>query len=207
MARRQGRTTRQPQFRLIEAPSRASAARNSSSSTAESVSATSATDLGSGGSGVLGRSAARQWRLPQRQPADRAPAEEAIDPLQQCVGGVLDFQRRGTFHPQHQRGRFLRLALDRPRPLDLQRLGVSGDLGSCDLRPSRHQFARGKSLLGIGVGKHVAEQDGKRFCRDRAGFCHGALISPAARRKHAYAARGLIALRSRSISRRRCIRS
>ena len=42
------RTFRLPQFRLIDAPSRASAARNSSSSTADSVSATSATALASG---------------------------------------------------------------------------------------------------------------------------------------------------------------
>ena len=48
-----------------------------------------------------------------------------------------------------------------------------GDLGARDLRPARHQFARGKALLGVGVGKHVAEQDGKRLCADRAGFCHG----------------------------------
>src|SRR4051794_30572227 len=34
--------------------------------------------------------ATRQRRLPERQPADRAPAEEAVDPLQDDVGGVLD---------------------------------------------------------------------------------------------------------------------
>src|SRR5665213_2771162 len=73
-------------------------------------------------------------RLPHRQPADRAPAEETVDPLQQGVGGVLDFQRRGPLDPQHQRGRFLRLALHRPRPLDLQRFRVPRDLGPRDLR-------------------------------------------------------------------------
>jgi hypothetical protein len=73
---------------------------------------------------------------------------------------MLDFQRHRTFHPQHQRGRFLRLALDGARPLDFQRLGMRGDLGPRDLRPARHQFSRGKSLLCVGVRKHVAEQDG-----------------------------------------------
>ena len=130
--------------------------------------------------GGRGAFPARQRRLPQRQPADRAPAEEAVDPLQDDVGGMLDLQRRRALHPQYQRGRFLRLPLHRPRPLHLQRLGMGGDFGAGDVSPARHQFARGKTLLGVGVGKHVAEQDGERFCRDRAGFCHGCLISAAA---------------------------
>src|SRR5437762_6482157 len=49
---------------------------------------------------------------------------------------------------------------------------MAGDVGAGNLRPARHQFARGKALLGIGVGKHVAEQDGKRFCADAAGLVH-----------------------------------
>ena len=104
---------REPQFRLIEAPSRASAARSSSSSTAASVAATLADR---GGIGRAGRSwpvAARQRRLPQRQPADRVPAEEAVDPLQDDVGGMLDFQRHRALDPQHQRRRLLRAG---PRP-------------------------------------------------------------------------------------------
>ena len=46
--------TRQAQFRLIEAPSRANAARSSSSSTDDRDSATSATDLGSGAREAVG---------------------------------------------------------------------------------------------------------------------------------------------------------
>ena len=41
---------------------------------------------------------------------------------------------------------------------------MGSDFGAGDLRPARDQLARGEPLLGIGVGKHVAEQDGKRFC-------------------------------------------
>src|SRR5664279_2674763 len=63
-------------------------------------------------------------RLALRQAPHRAPAEEAVDPLQDDVGAMLDFQRHRTLHPQHQRRRFLRLALHRPRPLDFQRLGM-----------------------------------------------------------------------------------
>src|SRR3954468_890466 len=95
--------------------------------------------------------ATRQRRLPERQPADRAPAEEAVDPLQDDVGGVLDFQRHWAVHPQHQGGRFLRLAFDGTRPLDFQRLGMRRDLRACDLAPARHQLARGKPLLGVRV--------------------------------------------------------
>src|SRR5882757_3226611 len=69
---------------------------------------------------------------------------------------------------------------------------MRGHLGTRDLRPARHQFARGKPLFGISVRKHVAEQDGQRFCRDRAGLAHGetlcdhipmSLSGAAARRK------------------------
>src|SRR5437868_13550209 len=55
MASGHGRAWREAQFRLIEAPSLASAARNSASSTEDRVSATSATDFGSGASGTAGR--------------------------------------------------------------------------------------------------------------------------------------------------------
>src|SRR5690349_15530661 len=67
--------------------------------------------------GSLGPIAARQGSLPQGNPAHRMPAEEAVDPLQDHVRAVLNFQRHWALHPQHQRGRFLRLARDLPRPL------------------------------------------------------------------------------------------
>src|SRR3954449_11124158 len=69
---------------------------------------------------------------------------------------------------------------------------MGGDLGARYLRPARHQFPRGKTLLGVGVGKHVAEQDGERLCGNRAGLAHGetlcdhipmSLSGAAARRK------------------------
>src|SRR5262245_28767659 len=112
----------------------------------------------------------RQRRLAQRQPADRVPAEEAVHAFQQHIGLVLDLQRRRPLDPQHQRRRFLRLALHRPRPLHLQRLGVTCDIGPRNFGPARDKFARRKTLLGIGVGKDVAEQDGKRFGADGAGL-------------------------------------
>ena len=172
------------QFRLIAAPSRASAARSSSSSTADRVSATFATDFGSGArlragplrrdSGAC-RSASRPTALQPKKRLTRCRMTS-----DECW--ISSASR--ALHPQHQRGRFLRLSFHRPRPLHLQRLGVGGDFGAGDVSPARHQFARGKTLLGVGVGKDVAEQDGKRFCRDRAGFCHGALYHLARRRRH-----------------------
>jgi len=106
------------------------------------------------------------------QPANRMPAEEAVDPFQDDVRFVLDLQRRRPLDPQHQRRGLLRLALDRPRPLHLQRFGMTRHVGARDLRPARDQFARGKALLGIGVGEDVAEQDGERLCADAAGSGH-----------------------------------
>ncbi len=41
---------------------------------------------------------------------------------------------------------------------------MGGDFGTGDFGPARHQLTRRKPLLGIGVGKDVAEQDGKRLC-------------------------------------------
>src|SRR4030081_3006581 len=49
---------------------------------------------------------------------------------------------------------------------------MGGDFGAGDFRPARDQFARGKSLLGVGVGKNVAEQDGKRLGADPTGLVH-----------------------------------
>ena len=86
------------------------------------------------------------------------------------MGRVLDLQCHRALDPQHQRRRLLRLALDRPRPLHLQRLGMGRDLRPGDLRPPRHQLARGKALLGIGLGKDVVKQQRERLCADGAGF-------------------------------------
>ncbi len=118
---------------------------------------------------------ARQRRLAQRQPSYRAPAEETVDALQDDIRAMLDFERHRALHPQHQRGRLLRLSFHRPRPLDFQGLGMGGDFGTGDLGPACDQFTRGEPLFGIGVGKHVAEQDGERFRADRTGFGHGFL--------------------------------
>src|SRR3954447_16669809 len=49
--------------------------------------------------------ASRQRGLAQRQPADGAPAEEAVDALQDHVRTMLDFQRHRSLDAQHQRCR------------------------------------------------------------------------------------------------------
>ena len=58
---------------------------------------------------------------------------------------------------------------------------MGGDFRPGNLRPPRHQLARRKTLLGIGLGKDVVEQDPERLGADGAGFGrefgHGALIA------------------------------
>src|SRR5258708_34957583 len=49
---------------------------------------------------------------------------------------------------------------------------MGGDFGAGDFRPARDQFARSESLLGVGVGKNVAEQNGKRLGADPTGLVH-----------------------------------
>src|SRR5215813_15572617 len=60
--------------------------------------------------------------LPQPQSPDRLPAEEAVHSLEDDAGEVLDFDRRRSLDPQHQRARLGRVAVGRPRPLDFFRL-------------------------------------------------------------------------------------
>ena len=67
-----------------------------------------AATAGSGGLGGSGRRAPAQRRLAQRQAADRLPAEEAVDPLQDHRRQMLDFDRGRALDPQHQRGGFRR---------------------------------------------------------------------------------------------------
>src|SRR5215813_3094651 len=69
--------------------------------------------------GALRRSLATAKRgLPQPQSPDRLPAEEAVHPLQDDAGEVLDFDRGRSLDPQHQRARLGCVAVGSPRPLD-----------------------------------------------------------------------------------------
>ena len=86
--------------------------------------------LGRGLPGYGGQRPAFQPGAALRQLADGVPAEEAVDALQDQIGGMLDLQGHRAFDPQHQRRRPFRLAVDRPRPLDLQRLGMRGDVAA-----------------------------------------------------------------------------
>ena len=165
------------QFRFIAAPNRASAARDSSSSTEDRDTGDFGHLLRVRGAARRGPLAPRQRRLAQRQFAHRTPAEEAVDPLQDHVRGMLDLQRHRALDPQHQGGRLLRLAFDRPRPLHLQGLRMGGDFRAGNLGPAGHQLARGKALLGIGVGEDVAEQEERGFALTRPGLDIGNYIT------------------------------
>src|SRR5690242_12525792 len=84
---------------------------------------------GFGGVWAFGRGRLRcsfERRLPQREPADRLPAEEAIDPLQDHPGEMLNLQRRRPLDPKHQGCRLGLFAGDCSRPLDFDRLTMCG---------------------------------------------------------------------------------
>src|SRR5499427_4333847 len=83
--------------------------------------------------------------LPQPQSPDRLPAEEPVHPLEHDAGEVLDFDRGRSLDPQHERARLGRVAVGSPRPLDLFRLRVGGDLRAHDVDPAGDEFARGEA--------------------------------------------------------------
>ncbi len=84
--------------------------------------------------------------LAERNASDRLPTEEAVDPLKNDRGQVLDFECGGTLYPQHQRGGLRFFIPDGTWPADLKRFAVCCDLGSHDVSPAGNDFGRGKAL-------------------------------------------------------------
>src|SRR5262249_9426288 len=82
--------------------------------------------------GGRGGGAARERRLAQCDGPDGAPAEEAVDALENDAGKMLDLERGRAGDAQHQGGRLTLLALA-PRPLQLHGLGMGGDLRPDDV--------------------------------------------------------------------------
>ena len=93
--------------------------------------------VGLGGVRLL---AAPEWSLAQRNSTDGLPTEEAIDPLKNDGGQMLDFECYRAFNPQDQRGGFRRFFVHRARPADFERLAVSGNLRAYDIGPARNDF-------------------------------------------------------------------
>jgi hypothetical protein len=103
--------------------------------------------LGADG-GFPARCAAAKRGLTQPQTADPPPGEEAIHPLENDAGEVLDLNSRRPLDPQHKDAGLWGLSVRRPRPLDFIRLGMLGDLRADDLAPARHELGRDETLLG-----------------------------------------------------------
>ena len=119
----------------------------------------SASEASAEGGFGFGRAPSGAWR--KRDPTDRLPAEEAIDPLQDQIRLVLHLDRRRSLDPQHERRGLGWLAVHSPPPLQLDRLGVSGNVGADDVRPARDQFGRCEALLGEGFREEAGRKLGQ----------------------------------------------
>ena len=103
--------------------------------------------------------------MPQGEAADCLPTEETVDPLEDEGGQVLNLERRRALNPQHQRGGLRRFFAGLPRPVDLERLAVRGNLHSDNVGPARNDLGRGESLrlehVAQGAGEQVRKRPGK----------------------------------------------
>src|SRR5450759_1848512 len=123
------------------------------------------------------RLAPAQRRLPQGDTADRLPAEEAVDPLQDHRRQMLNFERRRAFHPQHQGGRFRNAVVHVAGricawPGDLHRLAMGGDFGACDIGPAGDDFGRSEALRLEAVAQGRAQELRKRPGKTARGLVH-----------------------------------
>ena len=159
------------QWRLTAAPSRASAARRSSSAISGRLAASRAAAAASGFRSGRARGPP-QRRLPQRDALDGAPAEEAIDALADHPGEMLNLDRGRSFDPQNQRARRPHPGVVRARPLNFDRLADGCDLGAGNFRPARDQFGRRKSLPRKGVAHDLAEEVAQRPGDGAGGLVH-----------------------------------
>jgi len=94
------------------------------------------------------RAAAKRGLAQPQAPRPPASPKEAIHPLENDAGEVLDLNSRRPLDPQHKDAGLWGLSVRRPRPLDFIRLGMLGDLRADDLAPPRHELGRDETLLG-----------------------------------------------------------
>ena len=118
------------------------------------------------------RGRAAQRGLPQPDGSYRLPPEEAVDPLQDYSGEMLNLQRYWPFDAKDQPARLRQLALARSQPLNFFRLRVVCDLGPYDLGPAGDKFGRGKSPLGKSVAQRLVQKRRKRSRLRCAGLVH-----------------------------------
>src|SRR3984893_4086882 len=117
-----------------------------------------------------GRTAQRG--LPEPDASQRLPPEEAVDPVQDYSGEMLNLQRYRPFDAKDQPARLRQLALARCQPLNFFRLRVVCDLGPYDLGPAGDQFGRGKSPLGKSVAQRLVQKRRERSRLRCAGLVH-----------------------------------
>jgi hypothetical protein len=118
------------------------------------------------------RGRAAQRGLPQPDGSYRLPPEEAVDPLQDYSGEMLNLERYRPFDAKDQPARLRQMALARSQPLNFFRLRVVCDLGPYDLGPAGDQFGRGKSPLGKSVAQRLVQKRRERSRLRCAGLVH-----------------------------------
>src|SRR4051794_24760164 len=116
---------------------------------------------------------AHQRRLANLYPANRAPTEKPVHPVEDDAGHVLDLERNRSLDSQHQRGRIGIILVHAPRPDHPHRLGMIRDVGADDLGPVRHQAGLGKALLRERAGDGLAGQLAQEARLRAPGLVHG----------------------------------
>jgi A/G-specific adenine glycosylase len=119
---------------------------------------------------------APQWRLPQCDALNRAPAEEAIDAFANQAGEVLDFDRGRALDTQNKRSWRPGAGFVGAGPLDFDGFAVRGNFGAGDFGPACHQFGRRKALAGKGVAHDLAEEIAQRFGGRAGGLVHDKVL-------------------------------
>src|SRR5437763_7776469 len=89
---------------------------------------------------------------------------------------MLDFDCGRPLDAEHQRGRFALFARRPPRPIELDRFATGGDFRAGNIRPSRHQFRRSKTLPREGVAHDLADKIAQRLGRRTRGLVQGGLV-------------------------------
>ena len=167
-------------FRLTAAPSRPSACAQILVVDSAGAAAMRAAAAGSGGAGRLLGACRRERGLAQRDAADRLPAEEAVDPLQDHRRLMLDFDRRRTFDAQHQRGR---LAGPSSPSTARGQLILIGSLWAAisapdDVGPARDDSVEAKPCRRERVAQGGAGQFRQRPWKTARGLVHEGVLPP-----------------------------
>ena len=128
----------------------------------------------SAGDGLLFLRTSGAWC--RRRPPMACQPKKRLTRSRMIAERCSNFERRRPFHPQHQCPRLRRVAVLSARPPNFFGLGVFGDVGADDFRPSRHKLGRCKALFGKGCVQCLVRNGGKRLRLPPAGLVHAVLL-------------------------------